>query len=245
MLSGGERSGTEWIHAQPVNDPQARSRAGAQEVIGVNCHTRSFEFYGSSSSVALLARVRNTGDRQEPGQHGREDQDDDDDEDQGEDEALVSSLHNPAFSVNRAEAAHAPLTAADMGMSAQSPSVSHCRLFVDSFFATLHYIYPILDKAAFLGWCELIWTGNTSSLSQSFIALYYSVLSLGALLRPREEEPMSGADNVKWSRKCFDEARRRSSSAMVTDLEMVQCNFFLVCAVPSNSHCPFADCSIY
>ncbi|KAJ5814626.1 C6 transcription factor [Penicillium riverlandense] len=179
------------------NGPLAPCRA-AQEVVGVNRHTHSFEFYGSSSSIAFLAQIRSTGDPEKGVQ--REDE-----------EGLVSSLHNPAFSPGPTEAL---ASTAETGTSAQSVSVSHCRLFVGNFFTTLHYIYPILDKPAFLAMCELLWAGNTSSLSQSFVALYYSILSLGALLRPREEEPIGGIDDVRWSRKFFEEARSRSNAGM-------------------------------
>lgn len=85
----------------------------------------------------------------------------------------------------------------------------------------------MLSKASFLDKCEVIWAGGAPGLSPSFIALYYSVLALGAILRPREEELIGGMDNIQWSGKFSDEARQRSNSGTVTDLEMVQCNFFL------------------
>lgn len=192
--------------------PITGSRA-ARELVTVNRHTRSFEFYGSSSSVAMLVRMGDTGDPKSELQCEEE-------------ELLVSALHNPAFSPESTEAL---VPAAETGTSAQSVSVSNCRLFVDSFFATLHYIHPILDKSSFLARCELLWTCNTLSLSQSFVALYYSILSLGALLRPKEEELIGGIGNMQQSRKFFEEARRRSNPCMVMDLELVQCNFFLAC----------------
>jgi hypothetical protein len=192
----------------------------AHELGVVNRHTHSFEFYGSSSSVAMLLRIRNASASETEAQQDNE-------------EALVSSLHNPAFSPVSADTLTPP-TGRDA--SALSVPVSHHRLFVDSFFATIHYIYPILAKTAFLDDCELIWAGNASRLSRSFIALYYSVLSLGALLRPREEEPIGSIDNVRWSRNFFDEARERSNSGTVTDLEMVQCNFLLARYSLSKAH---------
>ncbi|KAJ5660972.1 uncharacterized protein N7484_000344 [Penicillium longicatenatum] len=192
----------------PMSEPRA-----ARELVSVNRHTRSFEFYGSSSSVALLVRMGDTGDPK----IGLPCEDE---------EVLVSALHNPAFSPGPTEAL---VPAAETGTSAQSVSVSNCRLFVDSFFATIHYIHPILDKSAFLENCELLWAGNTLSLSQNFVALYYSILSLGALLRPKEEELHGSMGNMRQSRKLFEEARRRSNPCMVMDLELVQCNFFLAC----------------
>ncbi|KAJ6006715.1 hypothetical protein N7451_004659 [Penicillium sp. IBT 35674x] len=185
--------------------PIIESRA-ARELVTVNRHTRSFEFYGSSSSVALLVRMGDTGDPKSGLQSESE-------------ELLVSALHNPAFSPEPTEAL---VPAAETGTGAQSVSVSNCRLFVDSFFATLHYIHPILDKSTFLEKCELLWAGNTLSLSQSFVALYYSILSLGALLKPKEEEVFGGIGNMRQSRKFFEEARRRSNPCMVMDLELAK-----------------------
>lgn len=143
-----------------------------------------FELYGSSSSIAILAQIRRAS-----AVEGREQADDE--------EGLVSTLHNPAFSSASAEATP---SASKQDLAGQSASVSHCRLFVDSFFTTVHYIYPILAKPAFLEKCELIWAGRISSLSHSFVALYYTILSLGALLRPRDEDPIGGIDNVQWSK---------------------------------------------
>lgn len=183
------------------------------EIGVVNRHTHSSEFYGSSSSVAILAQVQRAS--------ALEDREQADDE-----EGLVSSLQNPAFSSTSAEVLR---SAASQDATLPFAPVSYCRLFVESFFTTIHYIYPILNKSAFLEKCEVIWTGKVSFLNHSFVALYYSILSLGALLRPREEEPISGIDNVRWSKRFYDEARAQSNSGAVTDLELVQCHFYLAC----------------
>ena len=80
--------------------------------------------------------------------------------------------------------------------------------------------------------CEALWAGDRSDEAAhkgSFVALYYSVLSLGALVGAREEEPLEGVSNLEWSRRFFDEAKGMANRlGMVTDLEMVQCYFFLV-----------------
>lgn len=102
-------------------------------------------------------------------------------------------------------------------------------MFLDDFFSTLHYIFPILGKALFMRRCEDLWTSEDSAVKSSFVALYFSVLSLGALVGPRSDELIGGLDNLTWSRKFFDESRTLCSAlGMVTDLEMVQCYFFLV-----------------
>ncbi|GJD03588.1 C6 transcription factor [Colletotrichum higginsianum] len=164
----------------PSNAARSRNAAG-QEISGVNRHTRNVEFYGSSSSVALLSHVQRTGD-DEPVISP----------DLGSDAGtLLSNLHNPAFSI--------------------------------------HYVHPILDRKLFFDRCEELWArpGDVREPS-SFVALYYSILSLGALVGVREDEPVDGVGNLQWSRRFFDEAKRRCDQlGMVTDLEMVQCYFFL------------------
>ncbi|KAI8243551.1 putative transcriptional regulatory protein [Colletotrichum sp. SAR 10_99] len=88
--------------------------------------------------------------------------------------------------------------------------------------------------------CEMIWSNQEAARTpSSFIALYYSILSLGALIGVREDEPIDGIENLQWSRRFFDEAKRRCDQlGMVTDLEMVQCYFFLakVCQNELNAH---------
>ncbi|OHW97257.1 C6 transcription factor [Colletotrichum incanum] len=204
--------------------------AASQEISGVNRHTRNVEFYGSSSSVALLSHVQRTGD--EPVASP------DLDSDAG---TLLSNLHNPAFSSPSADTSQPPAATTEARSSARS--VTHypqCRHFLQSFFSSIHYVHPILDKKMFFDRCEELWSKpHVAGEPSSFIALYYSILSLGALIGVREDEPIDGIDNLQWSRKFFDEAKRRCDQlGMVTDLEMVQCYFFLskVCQNELNAH---------
>jgi hypothetical protein len=139
--------------------------------------------------------------------------------------AIVSNLHNPAFS---------PPGQPNGPEGSSSPTPFHypqCRSFLDGFFSSIHYIHPIIDKGDFLRRCELLWSGNGETIEHSsFTALYYSILSLGALVGVRDDEPIDGIENLHWSRRFFDECRRRCNKlAMATDLDMVQCYFFMVC----------------
>ncbi|KAH0433878.1 hypothetical protein CcaCcLH18_05630 [Colletotrichum camelliae] len=210
----------------------ARSRnAAGQEVSGVNRHTRNVEFYGSSSSVALLSHVQRTG--EEPVVSN------DLDSDAG---TLLSNLHNPAFSSPAADQPQGGPAHTGEERSSARP-VTHypqCRHFLQSFFSSIHYVHPILDKKTFFDRCEIIWSNQEAARTpSSFIALYYSILSLGALIGVREDEPIDGIENLQWSRRFFDEAKRRCDQlGMVTDLEMVQCYFFLakVCQNELNAH---------
>lgn len=183
---------------------------------GVNRHTRNVEFYGSSSSVALLSHVQRAGGSADAPEESSEDQDG---------EALVSNLHNHAFSptVDAALGGHRP------GRVTHYPQ---CRNFIMNYFTSIHFIHPFLDKTEFLSRCEKLWSQEGDPLhTSSFAALYYSILSLGALVGPREEEPIGGISNLQWSRTFFDESIARCHRlGMVTDLDMVQCYFMLVCA---------------
>ncbi|KAF3765405.1 bZIP transcription factor MafK transcription N-6 adenine-specific DNA methylase [Cryphonectria parasitica EP155] len=222
-----------------------RSRPGApasQEVTAINKHTRNVEFYGSSSSVALLSQLQRDGTR-----HPR-DADATSDEHCESDAAaavLLSSLHNPGFSpseVDTGGAAVTPETGIEKQVSVvESTHYRQCSVFLHNFFSSIHYIHPILDKTSFLERCEVLWSGDEAAIQQqaSFVPLYYAVLSLGALVGYRDAEPIGGISNQQWSRKFFIEARSRFTSLeIVTDLEMVQSQFFLakVCQNELNSH---------
>jgi hypothetical protein len=193
-----------------------------QEVSGINHHTHNVEFYGRSSSVALLSQVQQSGGETSALTEGGVDAG-----------AIVSNLHNPAFT---------PPGGHNGGQEVALATPSHypqCRGFLRGFFASIHYIHPIIDKAAFLQRCELLWSGKgEAKRNSSFTALYYSVLSLGALVGLRDDEPVGGISNLQWSRKFFDEARSICNKlGMVTDLDMVQCYILMVgyaCSQPRN-----------
>lgn len=224
-----------------------RGRAGTgQEVTAINKHTRNVEFYGNSSSVALLSQVQKSGDPQPA------DDDDDGSDEHSESDAaaavLLSSLYNPGFTPPLPEGSTSgpPLspqaTLEKQVSAAESTHYRQCSVFLHNFFSTIHYIHPILDKTSFLERCEILWSGDETAIQQiaSFVPLYYSVLSLGALVGYRDPELIGGISNQKWSRKFFFEARIRFTNLeIVTDLEMVQSHFFLakVCQNELNSHC--------
>lgn len=224
-----------------------RGRAGTgQEVTAINRHTRNVEFYGSSSSVALLSHVQRAGDH--PHVDDNEEGSDEHSESDAAAAVLLSSLHNPDFSPKQdgappSQQPISPQATLERQISAsESTHYRQCSVFLHNFFSTIHYIHPILDKASFLERCEILWSGDENAIQQhaSFVPLYYSVLALGALVGYRDPELIGGITNQKWSRKFFYEARLRFSSLeIVTDLEMVQCHFFLakVCQNELNSHC--------
>jgi hypothetical protein len=199
---------------EDISTASAESRQRAShEVSGVNRHTHNVEFYGRSSSVALLSQVQRSSDKATtiPTEEG------------GDAGAIVSDLHNPAFSPSDGHN--------DSQEASSSMTPSHypqCRGFLEKFFSSIHFIHPIIDKTSFLRQCDLLWSGKARDDS-SFTALYYSILSLGALVGVRDEEPVDGVGNLQWSRRFFDEGRSRCTKlGMVTNLDMVQCYFFMV-----------------
>lgn len=220
-----------------IGPPGAASTASpstgnpSTEVSGVNRHTKNVEFYGRSSSMALLSRVqRNEG--ASPLEEEEEEDDDDDNE-----ASLVTQLHNPGFFPLLSEGSNSNRlkTPAVYDVS----YIQQCRAYLNGFFSTIHFIHPILDKNHFLARCEDHWAGNSASLSRSFVALYYSLLSLGALVGAPEEDSIDGMSNHDWSRKFFNEARALCGELnMTTDLEMVQCFFFMakICQNELNPH---------
>lgn len=207
--------------------------AAGQEVTAINKHTRNVEFYGSSSSVALLSQLHRRNDEHsydgtDTGSEGHSESD-------AAAAVLLSNLHNPAFSPGEVDAGETPISP-QAGLEKQASVVEtthyrQCSVFLHNFFSSIHYIHPILDKTSFLERCEILWSGDEAAIKQvaSFVPLYYSVLSLGALVGYRDAEPVGGINNQKWSRKFFNETRLRFTQLeIVTDLEMVQCYFFLV-----------------
>lgn len=258
--SGSPGTSTALSATPPTTTTTNRARQrGGQEVTAINSHTRNVEFYGSSSSVALLSQVQRGGERSpassEAGGGGTGEHSD------AVAAALLSNLHNPAFSpptlneTDRGAAAGGGpgpvgaggerttvLSVEEAQLSAMEPAYyRQCSVFLHNFFSTMHYIHPMIDKTSFLERCEVLWSGDKEAMRQhaSFVPLYFSILSIGALVGYRDIEPVGGVNNQKWSRRFFNEARARFKELeLATDLEMVQTFFFMakVCQNELNAH---------
>jgi hypothetical protein len=141
-----------------------------EEVVDVNPQTRAVEFHGNSSSVAFLGRVR------------REYSDMSDDKqshlqaESAEGASLVSTIHNSVFSPGR-------MVLEWNDGSDERLFSPQLYVFVDTYFNNLHYIHPIIDRSSFLCRCNDLWSGHPERQSVNFIALYFAVSSLGALIR--------------------------------------------------------------
>lgn len=183
------------------------------ELTEINHHTQNVEFYGGSSSFALLYRIQRNG---YASSGYRE---------ENIESSLVSSLHNPRFSPNTSGNSTLDGTAT-IRTGFYFP---HAQDFLTSYFDTLHYIHPMLIKSQFLERCKDLWFGDSSRQSKSFLALYYSLLSLGALVRVWGNELKEGLNRLQWSRKMFESARTLLAElGMTTNMEIIHCLFFMV-----------------
>jgi hypothetical protein len=197
-------------------DAEEGQDSGA-EITDVNQHTRSVEFHGNTSSMAFLALLQKQ--NQAQAGHvfvkGRPAQDQ---------TSLVSTMHNVGFSPDSKAASPAPeATSHD-----ETYYFRQAGRFIDGYFENLHFIHPILHKGNFLARCEDLWFGRADRQTRGFIALYYSILSLGALVRVWDEQMLDGMNRFQWSRKLFTHARTALGGLRSTnDLETIQSLVFM------------------
>lgn len=203
--------------AYSQNHPETQSplREVVEDHTDTNEHTNSIEYYGSSSSVAFLRRVQTECDGRNKTQESGKCK-----------LSLVSMLHNTAFSpLSPAE----PHPQVNRALDQDRFYFRVSAKFIEGYFENIHYIQPILDRDEFTTRCEDLWFGEPQKQGASFHALYYSILSLGALVRVWNGEPLCGLDRFEWSRLLFTEARMAIDRlGATTDLEMVQCLFIVV-----------------
>ena len=197
------------------------------EVNDVNPHTRNHEFHGPTSSMAFLAAIQ---------PHQKPSRDTNDRTETATSHSLVSTFHNNAFSPP------SPLGNIEHEYAALETQRFHFRqahFFLDGYFQTLHFIHPIIDRGPFLARCEDLWFGRADRQSRTFVALYYAVLSLGALVREWHGGAVDGLGRLEWSRKLFQHANAALGGLRAThDLETVQTLIILakVCQNELNPH---------
>lgn len=204
-------------HTPSQSDPdRGPAVEPAGDLTDTNLHTNNIEFYGGSSSIAFLRQVQSNCDDKTKAP------------DSGESRAsLVSMLHNTDFS---------PISNPHCSATQEIGQVDQDRFyfrvsrkFMEGYFESIHYIQPLLEREEFTARCESLWFGEAQNQPSTFHALYYSVLSLGALVRAWDEGPLYGLTRFQWSRRLFEEARLvLNKLGTATDLEMVQCLFLMV-----------------
>ncbi len=191
------------------------------ELSEINPHTLNREFHGPTSSLAFLAALQ----RRVP--------DEFDGLTDGRQQSLVSAFHNDSF---------LPQTISDAGNQSLRQHRYYFRqsqFFLDAYFQNLHYIHPIIDRAEFLSRCEDLWFERSAKQPQSFVALYFAVMALGALTREWDAALLDGLGRFGWSRKMFEQASlTMGGSPFQTDIETVQASIIMakVCQNELNPH---------
>lgn len=195
------------VFASPLSDDhgqhqQLPSRAGEEsdesvtEMVDVNSDTNAVEFHGNTSSLAFLGLVCEEYGRA-PGsvrnEHERR-------QSMTTSPSLVMTFHNNAFRKENARSVSTQEQKIDDYYPQQA------LLFIDAYFKNLHYMHPIIDRTDFMPRCEDLWSGNAKRQPRSFVALYYSILALGALIRTWDQEQINGMGRFEWSRKLYQMA---------------------------------------
>jgi hypothetical protein len=183
----------------------------------INSATKNFEFHGRTSVVALFNGLRKeqqslaTSSSSSPSLDSGEQQ-----------RSVVSDFHNEKFLGQLVGHGQS------VDVSREETYALHALLFIDAYFKTLHFVHPILDQEWFLRRCNDLWAGRTHALRQSFLALYFSVLSTGACFRIWTEDSINGMGRLEWSRLLFERAEHAlGRNGSVNDLEAVQAPFIL------------------
>ena len=108
---------------------------------------------------------------------------------------------------------------------------------MNGYFENIHFIHPLIDKEDFCLRAHDLWFNRTTQPEPSFVALYLSILSFGALVRVWEEERLGGLTRFEWSRKLFGEAQVYLNYLQFSNnLDTVQCLYLMVCIVYIYSH---------
>lgn len=226
------------------------SDALEEEIREVNRHTNTVEFHGSTSSAAALGHLQRA---REPVQqqnvppnrymhafsdhppasiigHGHG----------GNGKArtsLISTLHNPNFYPSQLQT---PIHDGDKYLTdytQQGSSTSdnrfyfeYAHVFMEGYFENLHFIHPLIDKENFVLRAHNLWFDKDPQTDNGFIALYLSLLSLGALIRAWDQPTLGGLTRFEWSRKLFAEAQGYLNTWCFTNnLEIVQALYLMVC----------------
>ncbi|KAF4540141.1 C6 transcription factor [Lasiodiplodia theobromae] len=198
-----------------VNEEVGSPEEGT-EIVEVNPHTRDIEFHGHTSSVAFLGRVRQEYGYSEGDSQG-------DQQTTSQKPSLVSTFYNHAFGTQRnGDASGWNDVLENQFFFPQS------YVFLETYFNNLHYIHPFLDKENFYSRCDDLWQGRFQNQSRSFIALYFSLVSLGALIRTWTEEKLNGMGRFEWSRMLFEKAQLALGfPGSANDLEAAQAYIFM------------------
>lgn len=193
-----------------------------EEISEFNHHTNGIEFHGSTSSAAFIGHLEKAREPKRPEeQFSLRPRDGS--------SSLISTLHNFSFSPSGATAPVHPEV-----LHEHNFYFEQAHAFMNGYFENIHFIHPFVDKEDFSARAHDLWFNRNHKQSLSFIALYLSVLSFGALVRVWDEEVLNGLTRFDWSRKLFREAQMYLNYLQFSnDLETVQCLYLMVSVICS------------
>ena len=163
---------------------------GDHSLIDVNMKTHGVEYYGGSSSVAILDRLYKRAQRHRAPSASHK-------------PSVVNLLHNTDFhEVSPAAAHNSP-----EGILHHSEPVSSRLIeagLVNAFFDTLHYMHPVVDKNVFMEGCGK----GAIDAENDFAALYYACLALAAITSPEKDPKLTGFSPIQWANMYVDHAKK-------------------------------------
>ncbi|BCR87969.1 uncharacterized protein ACHE_40533S [Aspergillus chevalieri] len=187
-----------------------------EEISEFNHHTNGIEFHGSTSSAAFIGHLEKAREPKRPEEQSNLRPPDGS-------YSLISTLHNSSFSPSCATGSVQPEFLQD-----QNFYFDQAYAFMNGYFENIHFIHPFIDKDDFIARAHDLWFNRNHQQSLSFIALYLSILSFGALVRVWDEEILNGLTRFDWSRKLFREAQTYLNYLQFSnDLETVQCLYLM------------------
>jgi hypothetical protein len=192
---GREKLSTEHVSDRDSGEDGTHSPSGSDNsLIDVNNETHGIEYYGGSSSVAILDRLYRQAKRQSTSRvHASASQK----------PSVVNLLHNPEFH-------ELPLTAAHNSpdsLRRQREPISSQLIeggFLNAFFDTLHYMHPVIDRDTFIERCE----NGALEKEKDFAALYYACLALAAITSPEKDPKLTGFSPIQWANMYVDRAKK-------------------------------------
>ena len=179
-------------------EDDAPSPPGADHsLIDVNNETRGVEYYGGSSSVAILDRLYKRARRQSPNRARTS---------ASNKPSVVNLLYNPEFH----EPSPTAMQSSPDGRPHPTEPVSSRLIeggFLNAFFDTLHYMHPVLDKNVFIERCDK----GAAEARNDFAALYYACLALAAITSPEKDPKLTGFSPIQWANMYVDRAKKCTS----------------------------------